>query len=165
MLIIKSKPELIDKSKKNEIFEGHHLYAEKYPPEWQSAWEVTKALILRISKELKENNIGFLTIVIPNHANVRLGSDFQSKRIIKTIKLDYEKPERILSRFLKESRINYLEFFSEFEKYFNNTGRRLNFRYKYDGHLDTNGHALVAELIYRKLKEDKLVPIEIENKQ
>ena len=70
---------------------------------------------------------------------------------------DVKKPERILSKFLKANNIDYLLLRPEFENYFNNTGKDL-----YECHFNTNGHALVAELIYKKLKENHIVPFKME---
>jgi hypothetical protein len=157
--IKKSKPELHDKYK-NEFSIFYRTYAEEYPPEWEDAWEITKALILKLAGELEGDKIGFLVVVIPNEFEFR--SDIWDKILnenpqMKTIKLDLRKPEHILSNFLEANKIDYLLLRPEFEKYSRETGKRLHFPYKYENHWNTEGHALAAQLIYDKLTENKLV--------
>lgn len=71
----------------------------------------------------------------------------------------YKKPEHILSKFLDVNGIDYLLLRPEFEKYTKETGKDLHFHYKYEHHWNSDGHALAAQLIYRKLKDDRLIPI------
>jgi hypothetical protein len=145
---------------KNDIFIDDYVFSEEYSPEWENAWEVTKALILRISEELKENKIGFLVVIIPSEYELR--PDFWDEYLKNypsvTLEFDLEKPERILSDFLRSNNIDYLLLSPEFKEYTNNTGERLHWHYKYDGHWNANGHALAAQLIYKKLLDDNLVP-------
>lgn len=160
--IKESNTELLDEYKKNGVPIYYFRYAEEYPPEWQNAWEVTEALIFKISKELKENKIGFLVVIIPNELEFQ--PDIWSKILDehpqwKTLKFDIKKPERILSKFLETSNIDYLLLRPEFEKYSKETGKVLHFHRIGDNHWNAEGHALAVELIYRKLKDDKLVPI------
>lgn len=156
-------PELLDKS--GEIrTSSSSPYAREYPPEWENAWEVTKGLILKLAKELEMSKIGFSVVVIPEEREFR--PDIQDKILenpqTKAL-LDIRKPERILSNFLEANNIDYLLLRPEFEKYTTGTGKRLHFPYKYENHWNANGHVFTAELIYKKLKEDKLVPIKVQN--
>ncbi len=157
--IKKSKPELPDKYK-NEFLIQHYTYTEEYPPEWENAWEITKALILKLAKELETDKIGFLVVVIPSEFEFR--PDIWNKILdehpqMKAIKFDLKKPERILSNFFETNKIDYLLLRPEFEKYTKETGKRLHFPYEYEHHWNAQGHALTAELIYEKLKDNKLV--------
>lgn len=99
-------------------------------------------------------------VVIPDH--FQSGSrptrpNSQPKETINNIKFDFEKPERILSEFLEENGINYLLLRPGFNKYISDTGRGLVI--PNDGHWNADGHALASQLIYKKLKDDELVPI------
>jgi lysophospholipase L1-like esterase len=157
---------LIDKSKKSEktseipIF-WYDVYAEEYTSQWKEAWDITKALILRISRECKINKIGFLVVVIPDELEFR--SDKWDEILdknpqMRTLKYDLRKPERILSNFFDANKIGYLLLRPGFEKYTKETGKDLHFHYRYDHlHWNAQGHTLTAELIYEKLKENKLV--------
>jgi hypothetical protein len=62
--IKKSKPELPDKDKDGfRISYYNYIYAEEYSPEFENAWEITKALIFKLAKELETDKIGFLIVV------------------------------------------------------------------------------------------------------
>jgi GDSL-like lipase/acylhydrolase family protein len=157
--IKKSKPELPDKYK-NEFPISYHTYTAEYPPEWENAWKVTKALILKSAKELETDKIGFLVVVIPSELEFR--PDIWKKILddhpqMKAIKFDLKKPERILSNFFETNKIDYLLLRPELEKYTKETGNRLHFPYEYEHHWNAQGHALAAELIYEKLRDDKLI--------
>lgn len=165
--IKKSKPEFPDKYKpelpdkyKPEFLIHHYPYTEEYPPEWEDAWKVTKGLILKSAKELETDKIGFLVVVIPGELEFR--PDIWNKTLddhpqMKAIKFDLKKPERILSNFFKTNKIDYLVLRPEFEKYTKETGKRLHFPYEYEPHWNAQGHALAAELIYEKLKDNNLL--------
>jgi hypothetical protein len=168
----KSRPELFDKSEKSKIrsrvLMDYDIYAEEYPPEWQNAWEVTKGLILKLANELEINKIGLLVVIIPNEFEFkpdRWDKILDKNPQMRTRRFDIKKPERILLNFLAANNIDYLLLRPEFEKYSKDTGKDLHFQASHDGHWNTNGHALAAELIYKKVKEDKLVPMNVVDKQ
>ncbi len=153
--IKESKPGLLDKSKQNRVPTDYYIYAEENSPEWQNAWEVTKGLILKLYKELEVNKIGFMVVIIPNEFEFRTdrwNNVLNELPEIKDLKFDLKKPEHILVRFLEANNIDYLLLRPEFEKYTRESGKRLHFSYKYEQHWNIEGHALVAQLIYRKLK-------------
>ena len=146
-------PVLSDESKDKGF---NNVYAEEYPPEWRNAWEVTKALILKISEELEMKGIGFLVVIIPKYESqtdrFELLANLDKYSRQRTVKFDLEKPERILSDFLEESKIDYLLLRPEFEKYIRETGKDLRFRYSYEDHWNANAHDLAAQLIYEEIK-------------
>ena len=140
---------------------GTELYLEQYPPEVAEAWEVTKALILKLAEELEASKIGFLVVVIPLEFEFRVD---ELKKVLeyaemRTLKIDPRKPEGILSKFLETNHINFLLLHPGFEKYNNETGKSLHFHRPGDNHWNADGHALAAQLIYQKLVDDKLVPL------
>ena len=162
--IVNSKPQLPDKyNKKNGIpIIDDYVYAEGYSREWEDAWEITKALILKLANELKSQKIGFLVVVIPNEYEFR--SDIWDKILgeypqMRSMRFDLRKPERILSSFFEANRMEYLLLRPEFERYTKETGKDLHFHSAYENHWNANGHMLAADLIYKKLKWDKLVSI------
>ena len=160
--IKKSRPDSLEEYIIQRIPLNYYVYAEKYPHnklglEWQDAWDVTKALILKISKELRANKIGFLVVVIPEGETLVSDSWKKEYAVVKSIQFDAEKPERILSEFLGENNIDYLLLRPEFKRY-TEAGERLYFPYDYEHHFNANGHALTADLIYKKLKDSNMVP-------
>jgi SGNH hydrolase-like domain, acetyltransferase AlgX len=139
-------------------FTGCYRYAADYPPEWQEAWEITQALLLQMAGDLRARGIGFLVVVIPDEEE--LSPDLWNKEgcsTMPTIHADLGKPDRILSDFLKRNEISVLRLSPAFQKYYA-TGKRLYLPYRYDNHWNAAGHALAAEEIYSKLRDDGLIP-------
>jgi len=154
--------ESVNRFKKKEISLDYYSYAEKYTPEWENAWGVTKALILKLAKKLETNQIAFLVVVIPSQFEFR--PDNWNKTLyenpwMRSLEFDLKKPERILSSFLEANGIDYLLLRPGFEKLSKETGKDLHFQYVYDNHWNANGNIVAAQLIYSKLKDDKLVQI------
>jgi len=157
----------VNRFRKKDISLSYYLYAEKYTPEWENAWAVTKALILKIAKELEMNKIRFLVVVLPSEVEFR--PDIWDKTLdedpsMRLLEFDLIKPERILSSFLEANWIDYLLLRPGFEKYTKETSKDLHFHYVYDNHWNANGNAVAAKLVYSKLKDNKLVQIDKEDK-
>jgi len=157
----------VNSFKKKDISLSYYLYAEKYTPDWENAWAVTKALILKMAKELEMNKIRLLVVVISSEVEFR--PDMWDKTLdedpsMRLLEFDLKKPERILSSFLEANGIDYLLLQPGFEKYTKETGKDLHFHYVYDNHWNANGNAVAAQLVYSKLKDDKLVQIGKEDK-
>ena len=157
----------VNSFKKKDISKSYYLYAEKYTPDWENAWAVTKALILKMAKELEMNKIRLLVVVISSEVEFR--PDMWDKTLdedpsMRLLEFDLKKPERILSSFLEANGIDYLLLQPGFEKYTKETGKDLHFHYVYDNHWNANGNAVAAQLVYSKLKDDKLVQIGKEDK-
>ncbi len=157
--IKRSKPNWFHKSKKNLIFiNDDYIYAEEYTRVWENAWEVTKALILELAKELELNKIGFFMVIIPNEFEFRPDIWYKMYPNMKPIKPDLQKPERILSKFLEANQIDHILLRPEFEKYTRTTRMDLHFHREGDNHWNANGHEISAQLIYKRLIDYKLVP-------
>jgi hypothetical protein len=137
------------------------VYADRYSPEWENAWQITKALILQIAKELEVNQVNFLVVVIPSELEFRpdqWNKILDSSPQMRTFDFDTTKPERMLDGFFKTNKIDYLMLRPEFERYSKESGRDLHFHYAYDNHWNSDGHRLAAEVIHNKLVKDHLVP-------
>jgi hypothetical protein len=79
------------------------------------------------------------------------------------IKIDLERPERVLSAFLRKNGIRYLQLFTEFKKHYVATGKRLYFPYRYENHWNPDGHVLAAKVINQRLVDGKLLPVKLSN--
>lgn len=139
-----------------ELF-PYEMYSKNYSIEWQEAWNLTKALILETKKTSEENGAKFLLVILtwreqvhPNYWEETLDTYPE----LRYKDLDLEKPTTIVKDFCSENNITCLELLPYFREYANKTGNRLH--YHYDGHWNSNGHELAAELIYNKIIEDKL---------
>ncbi len=131
------------------------IYAKEDAPQWQDAWEVTKALLLEMRHELELKKIGFLVVVIPMELEFRAEgwkkTPYEDPRM-RDLTFDERKPERILANFLGANNIGYLLLRPEFEKYTKETGKDLYLQDAHEIHWNDNGHRFVAELVYKQLQ-------------
>lgn len=142
-----------------------YMYACKYSADWQEAWGITKALILKIDKESKEKGAQLLLVSLTDRDQIH--NEYWRKTLetypeMKNIEWDLEKPEKILTDFSAENNITYLQLSPPFKDYVNRTNEKVHGHY--DGHWNDNGQRLAAELIYNKLIEDQLIPLGGEEK-
>lgn len=135
------------------------LYQDPYPPVWESAWAVTKALIVEMATGLNRSKISFLVVVIPNEFEFRpdLWQEILNKNPqMRALQFDLKKPERILSEFFHQNGIRYLLLRPALEERTKRTSEILHFRRRGDNHWNAEGHALAASEILERLVRDGL---------
>jgi hypothetical protein len=135
-----------------------YVYSEPYSRIWEEAWKVSLAVIKKMSEELKARNAAFLVITITdNDAQIdgTLQRSLENKTKGQKTKWDIEKPLKILDRFCKEQGINFLPLLYDFRKEHERTKEK--FHFIHDGHWNKRGHELAAEIIYRRLTDDKII--------
>jgi hypothetical protein len=141
---------------------SYEVYTKEYSSKLQKEWDITKSLIMKLANELRVSGTDFLVVIIP--AEFEFIPDKWNKVLhkhpgMKAIDFDVRKPERILTGFLEASGIGYLLLRPEFEEYGRRTAKELYLKEEGEIHWNSNGHALAAQVIYRKLKEDyRLIP-------
>jgi hypothetical protein len=129
----------------------YNIYAPQYTPEWQEAWEVTKAIILQLHDEANVHGAGLLTVIATT------GEELYSEwRHMIPSDWDLDKPNRILSQHLEQNGIAYLPLLPHFRRDFEESGRHLHFRI--DGHWTAEGHRLAAEALYNYLTQQDWLP-------
>ena len=146
--------------KVNGIPIDYYVYAHDYSADWQEAWNITKALILKIDEESEENEAHLLLVSLTNRNQVH--NEYWQEALetypkMNNMEWDLEKPEKILTNFSAENNITYLQLLPPFREHVNRTNEKVHGHY--DGHWNANGHKLAAELIYDKLIEEELVPL------
>jgi hypothetical protein len=146
---------LIDRGVVAERSLPSDVYGIEYSPEWKEAWNITEALILKIKEESEMNGAKFVLVSIAQREQV--SSDYWQKFLdtYHGMKLDFEKPDRMLEDFSKRNNVTYLHLLPHFQKYVNETGE---WPYYQDGHWNDRGNELAADLIYQKLIEDAMIP-------
>lgn len=137
-----------------------YVYAHDYSADWQEAWNITKALIVKIDEESEENGAHLLLVSLTNRNQVH--NEYWQETLetypkMKNMEWDLEKPEKILTNFSAENNITYLQLLPPFREHVNRTNEKVHGHY--DGHWNANGHKLAAELIHDKLIEEQLIPL------
>lgn len=136
---------------------------EKY--QWlKFAWEDHLNNLKDIKKLSEEYKTKLLIVEIPENAQI-----YDFLKINDDISYyDWELPNKILNKFFKEKKMEYLDLVSAFRKYANQTPKRYldsknDLYWRYDAHWNTKGNKLAALLIADHVINKNLV--EIENRE
>ncbi len=138
-------------TKEHQLPLDYEIFSSDLDNRWKNTMEVTKALMLGIKRISNVNGADFLLLSIPMGEQVH---DESRKMLIKKYpnekSWNFERPDRILSKFCQANNINYLPILSQFRHNARQTGRMLYFN-NYNGHLTAEGHELLAEIIFEEL--------------
>lgn len=136
-------------------------FSAEQSPVWQRAWRLTGKLLVKLKEEVEGQHGRLLVISIP--AGEQVYGDLWRKALdtypnLRRHAWDLDKPDRILTGLLQESKIPYLNLVPHLRRYSESGGKGLYVGTQEDHHLSAEGHAVVAELMYRFLiAEDALV--------
>ena len=84
-----------------------NLFADEYGPEWDSAWAVTKNVIVALRDEVRANGAELFVVMIPTRFQVHeevWQEKVSASDAIRSGSWDLSKPNAILTDFLKRSR-------------------------------------------------------------
>ncbi len=132
------------------------IYAPEYRPEVAEAWQVTKALLVELQREVAKHGAKF-GIVVNNGpwAHYRDRWEFMTMRHpIARDTWDPTKPTRTIDAFLSEQHIPFMDLFDTFER---EKGREQLY-FKFDPHWRPAGHRLAAAAAADFLRREGLVP-------
>ncbi|MDH4079443.1 MAG: SGNH/GDSL hydrolase family protein [Nitrospira sp.] len=149
-----------DKRQSVDLFSDLNMYRADLPTAWRESVEVTKGIILRFRKSVEERGGRFLLLGLSSAEQVHpeVGNERKSRY---RIELDYDQPDRILEEFARRNSIPFLSLMPAFREYHIKTRQYLHgFGPSHGGHWNRTGHRLAAELTWKFLTEQKLVPLE-----
>lgn len=134
----------------------YYTYAAIWDFRWEEAWEITKRVLSRLQQEIILHDIEFIIIGIPDHIQV---NEYLREEVFAIYPMmaehegewDWEKPNTLLREFCQAEGIRYFDLSPTFKEEIQQGSPPL--YYYYDGHWNQNGHRLVAECLYRMLKE------------
>jgi len=140
------------RKKNQDIPRDLYVYSKDYPQEWESAWEITKRLILEMRNLSEENGARFILLSLTNNEQY-IPEAWENLRTaypnIDDYDWDLEKPEKILAEFSKENEIEFLKLLPYFIEDFKQFGKLHHF--EHDGHWNEYGHELAANIIHSYL--------------
>jgi hypothetical protein len=155
-----SGPENAPRNTKLSEFSELNIYLPDMSPRWREAYQITKALILKLKSAVEKNGSKFVLVTLTNAEQVHpeQGEDF-SKHY--GLEFDYDQPNRILGEFAKQEVITTLQLMPTFRKYHTETGQYLHgFGSGTIGHWNERGHFLGAKEIHKFLTEKRLIPMD-----
>jgi hypothetical protein len=131
-----------------------------YPPEWKEAWRLTFALLHRLQTAVAHDGARFAVAVIGGAYEVTT-QRFESRLYLGGVarmrdRFDRDKPNRLITRWLRRRRIPYLPVLERFRDHAAATGR--DGYYHWDVHWNPEGHALAADVIAEGLEDLRLIP-------
>jgi hypothetical protein len=149
-----------DKINTLDLFSDLNIYRPDLPSAWRDTIEITKKIILNFKKSAEEHGSQFLLLGLSNAEQIHpdLGRKLKDQY---SIELDYEQPDRILEEFARQNGVLFLKLMPAFREHHLKTGQYLHgFGDSYGGHWNQAGHRLAAELIFKFLRDQHLVPLE-----
>ncbi len=123
--------------------------------EMNASWNKTFLLINKMKEDLDKENIKLLVVVLPTKEQI---DDKQLKEMVDEYKLNeseikIDNSQKIIGDYLKKNKIIFLDLFKDFK----NADKNNDFYYDYDGHFNKNGHEFAAQIVYKRLKEIKII--------
>jgi lysophospholipase L1-like esterase len=135
------------------------VYAPQYDAKWDEAWEITRRLIMQLKQDVEAQRARFLVVVFsPQFVHVREQNWQDYLNAIPAMKeraWDVDKPDRLITDFLKAEQIPYLQTINHFQAEAKRTSQLLYF--PADGHLNQAGHRLAAQLIWEQINRLNLL--------
>jgi hypothetical protein len=132
------------------------VFAKEYSGELLRAWELTEMLISQLEKQVRESGASLLVVNVP-FAEQMHERQFQSQGAVsgtEGVEWDFEKPDKLLSRFLGDYGIPFLDLLAAFRKQAEKTDL---YYTGSDGHWNVAGHRLAGEVIGEWLETKGLI--------
>lgn len=144
--------------KENPTWREHlNVYSKEYSPDWEKAWQMTRALIKEIKLISQDKGANFLLVYIPDLTEIDSelwNSALEEYPSVKDLEWDLDKPSNTLEKLSQQEDINYLNLLPFFREYVAETGEEL-----YEDHFSIQGHELAAELMYEFLINNNLIKL------
>ncbi len=154
-LLAKSKISSGDAKSKRDVGIVDMFYKNN-TPKASEAIQKTFMLIQEIKSFADENKIQLVMFVIPNREQVDKNrfEDFVRQNNLNEKDLEPDKMQKLAAKFASENNITYFDMLPYFQqKNANNT-----FYFNIDGHWNSKGHQLAADLLYDYLVKNNLIP-------
>jgi hypothetical protein len=141
-------------------FSDLNVYLPDPTAHWRDAWQITEQAVLRLAREVEGRGASFVLVTLANAEAVHP----ELQRALAQqygLPFDFELPDRRLRALAAAHGMRYLGLMPAFLEHHRRTGIYLHgFGSSIDGHWNAAGHRLAAEVIFRFLKEERLVPLD-----
>ena len=140
-----------DRIQGEEIGLDNQIYTASKSLDWQDAWKITEALLLRMLTEAAAHNARFVVVTLSNSIQVHPDPEVRRRFIEKHQVNDLLYPDRRIEAFAQQEGIEILSLAPIFQQYAKNTGV---FLHGFEdssgfGHWNQHGHRLAGELLSR----------------
>ncbi len=130
-----------------------NVFRQTYPQAWEEAWRITEALIGQLNLEVSNQQAELFVVLIPTRFQVHLQywhEKIRTRPSMKNETWDLEKPNRLLAEILRREGIRYVDLLNGLREASQEIERELYFAN--DGHWNSEGHKIAANLIFGSLK-------------
>lgn len=136
------------------------IFAKSYPADLEEAWAVTRFLMSALAKEAEVHGGKLAVFSIPSREQLsgHFWEGLISRPAFKAIEWDLEKPDRILKVLTHECGIPFFPLLPAFRE----KAKKERLYYREDGHWNSRGSLLAAELVFDWLVQEELVPWPVE---
>lgn len=150
----------IHTAKMNSIPTNFFVYKKEYDKIWEEAWDITLKMLVKMKSFCEKEKMGLFVFNIPSDMPMRGGAEkyFRMYPRMKEYEWDFLKPHKLLEDFCERENIAYIDLIGPLEEYYQKTKRPLFF--KYDGHFNSEGMELTAEIVFKEIVNKGLVPID-----
>jgi hypothetical protein len=121
-------------------YQSRGLFLREQPDLERDAWKLMLAGILENVRDLERRGIGVLIVIVPTSDQARYGADRPPEQ-------DYMLPNRILTEFLAEHGVAYVDLLPLMEK----RPDRDDYYYVRDLHWTAKGHEFVGDVVSERL--------------
>ena len=135
------------------------LFMTPTPPEYEQAWQLTRALLTAFYEEVSGQNIPFAVFA---NSDLRVVDPLIRQEFILSdpayanASLNWDQPDQTLAEILQTLAIPHFALNPDFTQYAaQHNNQQLFFK---EGHWNEAGHQLAAELLYKWLLEQQLIP-------
>jgi hypothetical protein len=118
------------------------VFSEEYVPKWDEAWAITRALIHELRQEARSRGAGFAVVIVTDDAQLSA---------IDGVEVDLAKPNRLLTEFLDQEAIPYLDLYPVLLTFQTETGIPVHLTN--DVHWTAEGHRQAGEQVCAWLHE------------
>lgn len=127
-----------------------------YDPGWEERWAVTRDLLnylVKLTRKEYQTELFVLFIPSPFQSsgihNAILSNEREKDPRYETFLADLERPQNLLRKFCEEQEIPFIDASLALQE----NGKKIPMYFPREGHLNEHGSQVVAELIYRSIKE------------
>lgn len=134
------------------------IFSLSYSQPWENAWEITKALLLRLDEKVSEHGAKLFVVIIPTHFQV--DPQYWKEALdtypeVRSQEWDLGRPNRILRDFFEEHRVRFIDLLPYFQEYSLKFNKDLYI--PFDEHFNAEGHRLAAEIISEELIKQRVM--------
>jgi|GEM_PF-4118179 len=146
--------------KKHIKFDGfpleYHVYEKDWSPDYQNAWELTKALIRVSRHETNKMGADYILVTLSNNEQVHKSVWEELKNTypeMKNKEFDLEKPDKKIIDFCEKENLTCWQMLDTFKNYVKENPNK-NTHNRLEGHWNQLGSDLAAKFLFENLLEN-----------